>query len=307
MRKIIFVLSSARSGTTSLCNHLCQHSEIFGLQAKEHYGIMEFKFMAELRYFFDNLTDEVDYFTFLNIFTQSDLFRASGLSADIFLKNKQKNIFSFVNFFVKETLKNSGKSYWINNCPKQSFYIKDLLKLYPNAYYLHLKRPLLDTVKSNTRKFTGKRFLGFAQKVFRYQTDHIPVANFKTKIKNFHEIKSYDYDKGRWNFDEEALRNVITFLNLEWDSKILLNPYKTNSSFDSSKEKKVFFGCREQNITNLCEAFFNFLPFNLLRMPIRRNWDLHQLKKSNSYPFNFRLHKDSSYFQSKNFHLIRGK
>ena len=108
MRKIIFVLSSARSGTTSLCNHLCQHSEIFGLQAKEHYGIMEFKFMAELRYFFDNLTDEVDYFTFLNIFTQSDLFRASGLSADIFLKNKQKNIFSFVNFFVKETLKNSG-------------------------------------------------------------------------------------------------------------------------------------------------------------------------------------------------------
>ena len=181
------------------------------------------------------------------------------------------------------------------------------MKLYPNAYYLHLKRPLLDTVKSNTRKFTGKRFLGFAQKVFRYQTDHIPVANFKTKIKNFHEIKSYDYDKGRWNFDEEALRNVITFLNLEWDSKILLNPYKTNSSFDSSKEKKVFFGCREQNITNLCEAFFNFLPFNLLRMPIRRNWDLHQLKKSNSYPFNFRLHKDSSYFQSKNFHLIRGK
>ena len=99
-----------------------------------------------------------------------------------------------------------------------------------------------------------------------------------------------------------GIEAILMRLQLAAPGMDLVSPEIYNQLFTMHGTTMIFLA-----IMPMGAAFFNFLPFNLLRAPIRRNWDLHQLKKSNSYPFNFRLHKDSSYFQSKNFHLIRGK
>ena len=52
MKKIIpiFILGSARNGTTWLCNILCNHPEIVGAQHKVHWGIYESNIYKNMHY-----------------------------------------------------------------------------------------------------------------------------------------------------------------------------------------------------------------------------------------------------------------
>jgi len=294
----IFILSTARSGTTSLSNHLCQHPEIAGFQAEEHWGIHECSFISNWRYIFDNIDDEYNFFYFMQCFKESDIFRLSKVDEQIFYRKQPRDIIEVVKVLVEDFCKNEKSKFWLNNSPKQAFYVEELNQYFPDAYYIIIKRPVIDTVKSSVRKYENKSLKSMAKKVFRYRTDFDAIYHHKKGLKNSIEIEFDDFI----NQKEETLKRVIQFLGLDWDGNVLKNPYEIQSSFSNKSGKKGYFGKRDERTVRLLNGMTKLLPFSLIKKPIRKRWEKKKAKNFINTPFYYRLHPYSKYMKGRRFH-----
>jgi len=295
--KPIFILSSARSGTTTLSNHLSQHPDIASIKAKEHGGVHECHFISNWIYIFDDLDKDYVFFYFMQAFKESDIFRLSNIDEEIFYRKKPKNIIDVVNLFMKEYCKNQDSSFWLNNSPKQGFYLNNLIKYYPSAYYIILRRPIIPTVKSSIKRYDEKSLVGIAKKVLRYRTDFDGIDSYRKKIENLTEIDFNRFIKHK----ESSLKEIIEFLGLKWDNNVLKNPYMIQSSFGYNEDREYYLDKKEEYFIKILNSFSKVLPYNLLKKPLRKYWDERQAKNFNNPPFYYKLHPYSKYMKGPRF------
>lgn len=295
--KPIFILSTARSGTTSLSNHLCQHSEISGLQAKEHWGIHECCFLSFWRYYFGDLSNDDNFFHFVESFAQSDAYLLSGIDKEILYEKRPDDMADVIRIIMEEFGRSNNSTYWLNNDPKQSFYTSELLKSFPDAYFILLKRQLIPTVRSNIKRFEKRSLYGISKKVFRYRSDFDGVEHVKDQIDNIVEIEFEEFVDNK----KITLKKIIDFLDLPWEERVLKNPYGIQSSFNEDDRKDIFFNKRDEIIINISDTFLKYMPFSLIEQPIRRYWDKEKMEDLRSPPFYYRLHPCSKYVEGSKF------
>ena len=298
----IFLLSTARSGTTAFSNHLCQHPKIAGLLANEHWGIHECRFISAWQYYFGDLKKDENFFFFVESFCDSDVFQMAELNKEIFYKYRPRDFYDVFTIIINEYAKKKSAVYWLNNDPKQAFYTKDLVNNFPEAYYIILRRNIVETVRSNVKRFAEKSTIGLAQKVFRFQTDFKAIDREMTALLRVKDINFSDFIHHK----EDVLRDAISFLNLDWDSCVLENPYKVQSSFNVPDKKENFFGTKERLLVNLFNVMFMCLPFSVIKRPVRKIWDKRSVENLIVPPFFYRLHENADLFEGTKFHREDG-
>lgn len=293
--KPIFILGSARCGTTSLSNILSSHPAIAALCTEEHWGICEAQFLMWGHYFGD-ISIEDNFFYFMNNFIQSDLFRLSGLSADFLWKKRPSNIIDLYRFFMDEYAESRGCDFWLNNAPRQTFFAETLQAEFPDAYFVAIRRDISEAVWSNVKYSGGtKKILRIAQKVFRYYSDYKALDRFKKKKPPLIEISFEDLVYHRKN----RFSQVLNFLGVN-ESVILKNRYKKNTSFSPHNEKNTTFKTSDILLVQLFLFIFRIIPWPLISF-FRARWDISKAKAFKTPPFFYRLHPKSKKFRGFKF------
>ncbi len=292
----IFILGTARSGTTALSNQLCNHPQIVGFQTKHHYGIHECRFLSVWNYLFPHLEDPEELAYFLELFSGSDIDRMAEVDMELFYRSHPRSIIAFITMLTEEYVKDRGAIYFLNNDPKQSFYIRELVHHFPDAYYIWIKRDRYDTIRSSLKMKRNRSVSMVFRRTFRYHMDHVMVERNRGRVGNLFELDFEDFVSQ----PNRVMREIAKFLAIEWDVGLLVNPYQRNTSFRDKKERASFFGRRERRLVSFFTALFRMVPFSVWRK-LRYRWDK-QMALSRKNPFYYRLHPYAKYLEGSRFH-----
>jgi hypothetical protein len=295
--KPIFIISTARSGTTSLSNHLCQHSKIVGFLSEKHWGIKEIRFVDSWRYYFNDLKKDENLFYFIENFSISDEFLLSGLKKEVLYREKFRNMYDVINIFLKYISKQNNVNFLLINNPHQIIYLEKLVNNFPNAYYVVIKRDMLPTIKSIIKKYEKKSIFAYCKHILLYQSSFDSLDNEREKIKNLIEINFDDFIKK----PKRNLKKIINFLDLEWEENVMNNPYIIHSSFYSKGERKTFFKNSDDIMIKLLNFIFKLVPYNFIKKPLIVWLDKMNGKKANIPPFKYRLNPNSKYLKGNKF------
>ena len=169
----IFVLGTARSGTTWLANLLISHPEIAGLAAAEHQGIHESHLFDHTRY---ALAGTMSCAAFAERYRAEDYFRLAGVSAAELCAAAPAEADTVAFFGVLMTLvaRKAGARYWLEKTPKHAIYADEIMDRFPDARFVLITRDFQDTMRSQLARYANPDAGWLRQrleKVFRYVSD----------------------------------------------------------------------------------------------------------------------------------------
>ncbi|PHI20720.1 hypothetical protein CEQ90_06620 [Lewinellaceae bacterium SD302] len=163
----IFVVGSARNGTTSLSNYLATSSEIYGVAHWLHYGQLESNLCGfNLKYSKDG---SFDCQTFLAEFIEGDYFLLTGQHPKKYSGRPFRNVYDFYFQLMDDAAKENRASYWVTKIdslfsihPAQfSLLVQELSFRYERPKFIAIQREPVPTLlsylnmegaRSNTRK-----------------------------------------------------------------------------------------------------------------------------------------------------------
>lgn len=181
----IFVVGSARNGTTSLSNYLANSSEIYGVAHWLHYGQLESNLCGfNLKYSRDGT---FDYQTFLAEFIGGDYFRLTGQHPKKYSGRPFRNVYDFYFQLMDDAAEENRASSWVTKIdslfsihPAQfSLLIQELSFRYERPKFIAIQREPLPTLlsyldmegaRSNTRKKWLPRIAATVLEACRYSS-----------------------------------------------------------------------------------------------------------------------------------------
>jgi hypothetical protein len=169
----LFVLGTARSGTTWLANLLVSHPSITGLTAVEHHGIHESHLLDHTRYV---LPGTMTCDAFVSRYAAEDYFALSRISpAELCAAAPPTgDAVTFFAALMGLVARREGARYWLEKTPKHAIYFETLLERFPTARFVIIERGFEATIASQLAKYARpgsgplRRRL---EKVFRYESD----------------------------------------------------------------------------------------------------------------------------------------
>jgi len=255
----IFILGSARNGTTLLSNILCQHPEIIGVQHWLHWGIKESNILKNYLYW-EDLCDIDNYIEFIEMFSASDFFQLTKVEKEYFYRTKFENFFIFFLELMDKYAINNEKQYWVTKLDPLFYYNSKYLEIFQNylkkrykkVFYIGIKRDYINVLKSYI-KMQGRasqnrgniciRPIASLLEISRYIVHYEFIERFidtsEGILLDFHKLI-----KNR----KEILGEVLEYLNLEFSESMLLDKYLPNSSYFGREVQKPVFSKVEQII-----------------------------------------------------------
>ncbi|MHA1284387.1 MAG: sulfotransferase family protein [Promethearchaeota archaeon] len=271
MPKPIFVVGSPRSGTTWLANILCQHSKIAGVQAEEHFGIVESAYFSHVETYFGDLKDDNNFIMFVETFGSSDYFRLTGLNKDLLYHHRPKTYVNAFRLIMDTFAEKKNASYWLEKSPGHTLYIKKIARYFPNAKFVGIKRNVVNMVKSTVRRNVFKN--NFSKKIFiikrtwRYFKYLKHLYNFAFKSDK-NTIKIIQYEDLKKN-PVKTLEKVCEFLNLDFEPNLLEQKYKPNTSFtnfNNKQERESILTKFEVSLVKKLAFIFKSIPYWVFRV-----------------------------------------
>jgi len=278
MAKPIFILGVQRSGTTWVANILCLHSKIAGIQADRHEGIHESVFFSNVKDRFGDLNNDNDFIEFIETFSNSDYFILSQLDKNYFYENRPHSYDDFFKMMMDKYAEKQNAEFWLEKTPVHTIYYKELLKIFPDAKFIVIKRNLMDSIKSDVRM---RSFYGNIQKIFsisrlmiiffltfRYFLYYSAVKH-KNKEKKFLLINYEDLKNDRL----EITKKICRYLSIDFEEQLLNDKYKQNTRFFSEKERKEILTKTEILLIKLFAFFLKLIPNKIFHclIPIYKN------------------------------------
>jgi hypothetical protein len=144
----VFVVGSARSGTTLLYSILQSSGEFALYQA-------ETLLLEVCRPKYGDLKFKKNYDRFINDWICSKQFHRSGLSPDEFVKGAKDYRSSYVDFmqyFMECISEKQGKKRWAEQTPGHVYYMKELSKAFDNSKFIHVIRDGRDVAISRRKE-----------------------------------------------------------------------------------------------------------------------------------------------------------
>jgi len=169
----LFVLGTARSGTTWLANLLVSHPRIVGLTAPDHHGIHESHLLDHTRY---ALPGRMTCGEFVSRYSAEDYYALAKVEAGELCAAapERGDAITFFSALMDLIAARAGARYWLEKTPKHVIYFETLLGRFPTARFVLIERGFERTLASQLAMF-GRTESGparrLAEKVFRYESD----------------------------------------------------------------------------------------------------------------------------------------
>ena len=169
----VFVLGTARSGTTWLANLLADHPSIAAVVHAAHQGIHESHLLSHTRYVFPERLTMAD---FLAHYRREDYFRLLGLDADTLAAAYAEPgaVPELFRHLMDEFAAARGATHWLEKTPKHCLYVDELARWFPDAVFVMIEREFRSTLLSHVNKYArpgAPPWLQVTEKVVRYETD----------------------------------------------------------------------------------------------------------------------------------------
>ena len=243
----LFVLGVQRSGTTWLANALCNHPQIAGVQAAEHFGIVESWYFSHLRGRFDPLDDEGNYQRFLDMFSRTAFFQTAPLDRSVMEPWFPTTYARFFDDYMAAVLKDigEGRGYWLEKTPTHTLHAEQLLQDYPQAKFIGITREFAAVFQSQwslylqhqqlpsvsqpgwraiaSRAYYWAKYLAYLKSFAARHGDHVYVIEYESLVQN----------------QTAVLGACLDFLGLSWDDRLLEQKYRRNASGTSKNHYEM--------------------------------------------------------------------
>ena len=280
----IFVLGTARSGTSWLANLLATHPDVGAAATGEHKGITgihESHLFSHTRYCFPERNTCRE---FISRYKEEDYFKLTGLSPHAFCDGHPGTftVYELFRAIMDEFAENVGAHYWVEKTPKHTIYYRELIRYFPDAYFVVTRRGFRQTVLSNVNTYPRKGATVMRQvveKVFRYVSDTRAIRRLKRQGRiRVIEVKYEDLLKNT----QEELGRVLAFVKLE--ERELYSTFPTNSSYELGKQERREFGLLGWTGIYVVRGACWLMPFSVMHY-LRRRRDMQSAKKFPKYTF----------------------
>lgn len=292
----VFVLGSARNGTTWLGNCLCGHAQIAGAEDRVHWGQVESKILAHAHYA-GRFEDDRKFVAFMEAYAASDYFRLVDGDKESVYRKRPNHFFQLFFDLMDEFASKSGASWWTTKLDPRFFYnqadfdefLKQLNARYAKPRFISIQRPFprvlrsylnMEGQKSIHQLPIYKKLMAVFLESARYTTHYRHIAALITKTSGL----ALDFPTFKEN-PEQELRRICEFLELPFDAVMLENRFPANSSFFHPKKKTP----RSEKLlytfgSSICHPWFSVISWpagTMLRM-----WDK---RRSEQCPMSWRL------------------
>jgi UDP-N-acetylglucosamine transferase subunit ALG13 len=229
---IVFILGHGRSGTTLLQSLLNSHPNVIGPPESDFIAYLYPRFGKIKHWKKSDIIKFVDALFFNPLFSLWLLDR----------EQLTENLLSVANFadyrlLCKMVMYQTGKNkvyikLLSDKNPINSLFVKKLLKIFPEAKFIHIIRDPRDSVNGHIKRLRKKNTFFLAWRWKRYNT---LIEDYKRQIPNkFFTIK---YENMVANI-EETLTSLSMFLNIPYSDGILQD--KSPQDFQSLENNKFF-------------------------------------------------------------------
>jgi len=280
----IFVLGTARSGTSWCANLLAMHPDIAAAATAEHEGITgihESHLFSHTRYCFP---ERIACRDFIARYREEDYFKLTGLSPQGFCDKHPGSftVFELFRAMMDDLAEGQGARCWLEKTPKHTIYYGELIERFPDARFIVTRRGFRDTVLSNVNKYPRKG-VSYArqviEKVFRYVSDRRAIKRLKRRCPE--RIIEVAYEALLSNTQAEVGR-LLRFLQLE--ERPLRSKYPSNSAYGPGKRAKRRIGPLGWIGIYIARAVFWLMPFPVVRH-LRERRDRQAAKRFPKYTF----------------------
>ena len=249
--QIIFIVGSSRSGTTMMGRILANNSNVFTFKELHFFNILsKSNFYNEL-----SIDESIVLLAKLLCVQDNSIFEVNRYKNYLFqareiLPNKQFTSFGIYNFFINHTLKINNKTIACLQTPNNIHFLNDINKYFSNALIINMVRDPRDVLLSQKNKWK-RRFLGASKiplfEAFRSYANYHPIITSKVLeaslrktllLKHNHNFKIFFFEKFL-NHSEETLKDICSFLSIEYTKEMLLVPL-VGSSTENDLSNKLF-------------------------------------------------------------------
>jgi len=226
----IFVVGMTRSGTKWLCNLLCAHESVTGVQNERHRGILETSLFDTTQRKFDLASDD-DFAAFIELWSRSDFFRAAGADRSLFCKLDPSSR-DYVRLFAKlmdDVARRRGCPYWLQKISPHS--ALPVLERFPSARVVTITRSPRDVIRSQAAlNVRNAHAPGVAQTAVDYAFQTKYISRIRRLYPN---AACVTYEALKENTDATVAR-LCDQLDLPPPTQPLRSMFPANSSFTHS-------------------------------------------------------------------------
>tara|TARA_B100001093_G_scaffold305440_1_gene291380 strand:+ start:88146 stop:89156 length:1011 start_codon:yes stop_codon:yes gene_type:complete len=249
--QFIFIVGSSRSGTTMMGRVLSNNSNIFTFKELHFFNILS------KSNFYNKLSVHESTVLLAKLLCVQDnsIFEVNSyknyiyLASDI-LPNKLFSSFGIFDFFINYILKKNNKTIACLQTPNNIHFTYDINKYFPNALFINMVRDPRDVLLSQKNKWK-RRFLGSSKipfyEAFRSYANYHPIITSKILVASLKQTLLF---KGNPNFkivlfekflnnSELMLKEICSFLSIEYNKKMLLVPL-VGSSTENDLNSRLF-------------------------------------------------------------------
>ena len=236
----IFVIGKHRSGTTGLANHLCEHTDVAGVQHEAHWGIHESGYYPYVVDRYGSLDCWPNFRAFVEVMNASDYFRLAGIEKEYMLSLYPTSYAGFFKAAMDEFARRRGVRYWLEKTPEHTKYAPRLAHTFSSARFVAIIRNVEAVIASSlaqlssplesTHPLTLTRLVSgwvyYTKTIFRLNS-RFPQRTVIVRYDNFRDKPS------------AILRKVCANLGIDYDDQMTTVPYAHNTSFPNESSRRA--------------------------------------------------------------------
>jgi len=234
MDRPIFIVGSARSGTTLLQRMMRSHSKIASPTGESHFFIPLYR----NRESYGDLSSANNIKTVLEEmrrisreYVEEDL---KGLSFDTdilaeeFRKENKSSIVEIISALMEKNAAGEGKQRWLEKTPYYVLHIKTILEMFPDAQFINIIRDGRDCALSMLQRKNDLKIFNIyhAATIWKQYVDTAQQAAEHLNNDQYFELRYEDLT----NDSENKLREICVFINENFESSMV--------DFKKSKDPK---------------------------------------------------------------------
>jgi hypothetical protein len=269
-RTPVFVLGVHRSGTTWVANALCNHSRIYGVQAEEHFGIVESWYFSHLDRRFGELDEASRQVAFLELFRRTAFFRSGPVSAECLETLPRSSYALFFQAYLDQAAGQvkPGAQFWLEKTPVHTLYIQKLMTYYPGARFIAVERSL-DGVLASALGLQAQRGRPPSSKALFAMVYH--WYKYRAYLRHFIQRQPGSFFQLKYEElagdPELYFRRCLDFLALDWEPGVLEERFKRNTSFARQPDsKRASLSESQKRQAGFAGALVGRLPFWAFRL-----------------------------------------
>jgi hypothetical protein len=256
----IFVLGTARSGTTWLANQLSAHSCIAAATAAQHHGIHESHLYSYTRFCFPEV---LGFEEFISEYQKEDYYKLVFTKMDDYadLTEYKARVVDWFSELMNRFSAHRAAIYWLEKTPKHTIYFEDILRDFDSCKFVAIVREFKSTLESNMTKYgrqDASRLRQLVEKVYRYESDMKAIRILKRLHPERVIVIGYE---GMLDDTSSPLGEIQRFLGLEIED--LESKYAADSSYKYGE--KYTLGAGQMILANIFRLFISLVPFPILK------------------------------------------